>query len=306
MSTRYYIGIDLGGTNLKVGLFDTRYRCIDKAFLSTKRFHSRDFLVKAILVSVHDIIRGKKIALRRVAGIGIGLPGPVDFTRGVVHFFPNIPGWNNVPLKAILETRLRLPVSVDNDAKVMCVAEYRLGAARGAHSAICITLGTGVGGGIILDGKLYRGIDNAAGEIGHLPINEQGPHCNCGGIACLESYVGNQAIAHRVKKIFRRAIALEEVSRLAHHGDSRALRVWSEVAGHLGAALTAVVNLLNIECVVIGGGVANAGDVLFDRIREAVATRAMPVQARTVRIVPAALGADAGMIGAAMLPMLQR
>jgi len=183
----------------------------------------------------------------------------------------------------------------------MALAEHRLGAARGCRNAVCLTLGTGVGGGLILEGKLYRGSSYGAGEIGHMPINEKGPSCNCGGFACLEAYVGNRRIMRQVKAIFKKDIPLEEVSAMAYRGNKKAAALWEAVGSRLGCALTGVVNLLNPDCIVIGGGVASAGKILFDRARETILLRAMPVHARAVKVVGAQLGNDAGMIGAALL-----
>ena len=183
----------------------------------------------------------------------------------------------------------------------MTRAEYAAGAAAGFRNALCITLGTGVGGGIILNGSLYRGSDNAAGEIGHLPINESGPRCNCGGMACLETYVGNNRILHEAKKVFKRAISLEELSALAKKRNQAALAIWRSAGFHLATALCGVTNLLNLDALVIGGGVANAGPVLFTTIRRTIRRRSMSVQAKRVKVFKAKLGNDAGVIGAAML-----
>ncbi|MBN1913359.1 MAG: ROK family protein, partial [Candidatus Omnitrophica bacterium] len=187
------------------------------------------------------------------------------------------------------------------DAKLMCLAEHKLGRAKGALNALCLTLGTGVGGGIIAEGELYRGSDNAAGEVGHMPINSGGRRCNCGGRGCLEAYVGNRRIESEARKVFKRPVSLEELSHLANVRDRRALGVWRKAGKDLGVALCGVVNLLNPERIVIGGGVAQAGKVLFDKIKETVSQQAMGVQARRVRIVKSKLGKDAGLIGAAVM-----
>ena len=166
---------------------------------------------------------------------------------------------------------------------------------------MCLTLGTGVGGGIIINSKLYRGSGNASGEIGHVPLNEKGPRCNCGGTACLESYIGNKRIIKKAKRIFRRHISLEELSFLAKRKNKAAIKIWSEVGRHLGKALVGVVNLLSPDCVVIGGGVAAAGKILFERVKEVIRKQAMTVQSRHVKILSAKLGNDAGLIGAAIM-----
>jgi glucokinase len=298
---KFIIGIDLGGTNLKVALLDSKYRIRDKEVLSTKRFIRKDNLIAAIIDSINKIMKNNKLNRACILGVGLGLPGPVDVKRGIVHFFPNIPGWKEVSLKRTLEKRLKLPVSLDNDAKLMTLAEYRLGAAQGFKNAVCLTLGTGVGGGIIVEGKLYRGSSNASGEIGHLPINERGPQCNCGGEACLETYIGNNRIIKEAKKTFGRFISLEKLSALAKKQNKKARRIWQDVGRHLGIALVGVVNLLNPDCIVIGGGIAEVGEVLFDKVREVISGQAMYVQAQKVKIVKAKLGKNAGLIGAAIL-----
>jgi glucokinase len=294
------VAVDLGGTNLKVALFNLKYKLIEKQVFNTRQFRTKGVLIKAITNSVRNMLGHNGIGIRQVLGVGLGLPGPIDAQKGIVHFFPNIPGWKEVPLKQLLEKSLCLPVFLDNDANLMALAEYELGAARGSRFAICITLGTGVGGGLVFGGNLSRGKSNATGEIGHMPINEEGPRCNCGGTACLETYIGNDRIAAYARKLFKRDISLEELSRLAKRGDTRAIKVWSDVGRHLGAALVSVVNLLNLDCIVIGGGVANAGKVLFERIKEVIAQQAMRVQAEDVRVFRARLGSDAGLLGAAI------
>jgi len=301
MAKRFIIGIDLGGTNLKIAILGPKYKIRDKKVISTKRFTRKESLISAICDSINRIIENNKLKKTAILGIGLGLPGPIDKRRGLVHFFPNIPGWKEVNLKSILEKRLRLPVFLDNDAKLMCLAEYKLGSALGFKNALCMTLGTGVGGSIIISGSLYRGANNAAGEIGHLPINEKGPRCNCGGNGCLETYIGNNRIISEAKKMFKRNVSLEELSALAKRENKQAQSIWLKVGMHLGIALAGIVNLLNLDAIIIGGGVANAGQILFDKVRETVKKQAMSVQARHIKIFKAKLGSDAGLIGAAIL-----
>lgn len=301
MNKKFIIGVDLGGTNLKVALLDLKFSIRAKLVLSTRRFRKKEKLISAIVSSLSCIIANHNLKNRDVLGIGLGLPGPVNRKSGIVHYLPNIPGWKEVNLKKILEKKLKLPVLIDNDAKLMCLAEYRLGVARGFKNALCLTLGTGVGGGIIIEGGLYRGEDNAAGEIGHVPINEKGRKCNCGGRGCLESYIGNNRIIEDARKSFKRDISLEELSKLAKGRNSRALNIWLKVGRRLGVALTGVVNLLNPDVIVLGGGIANAGSILLNQVRDTVMNGAMSVQARRVRILKAKLGNDAGLIGAAIL-----
>lgn len=301
MRKKFIITVDLGGTNLKVALLNAKCAILSKEYFATEKFSGREALIRAITGAVDDMILSRRINKSAVLGIGVGVPGPVNYSCGIVHFFPNIPGWSEVPLRKILEERLGLPVLVDNDAKLMCLGEHRLGNARKSENALCITLGTGIGGGLIIGGELFRGKDNAAGEFGHLAVNEDGPRCNCGGRGCLESYIGNRRLLQKARRIFGRTIKLEEISSRAKRGNKKALAFWKDAGIHLGAALASAVNLLNLDTVVIGGGVANAGEIFFKEARRAVSRRAMRVQGRRVKIVRAGLGDDAGLIGAGLM-----
>jgi glucokinase len=299
--SKYIISIDLGGTNLKAGLLDLKYKIKKKRVLDTRKFPGKNGLIEAIALAINSIISDAGLKRSDCMGVGLGVPGPVDAEKGIVHFFPNIPGWREVRLASVLRKKTGLSVSLDNDAKMMARAEYGLGKGRGFKNVLCITLGTGVGGGIILNGKLHRGLDNAAGEFGHLPINEDGPLCNCGGRACLEAYVGNTRIMREGEKLFKRRISLEELSLLAYRNNKLALKVWRDAGKRLGIGLTAMVNVLNLDAIVIGGGVAQAGKVLFDKVKETIKERAMSVQSKRVKVFKAKLGKDAGLIGAAIL-----
>lgn len=301
MNRKFILGIDLGGTNLKIALLNLTFKVITKEIVSTKSFKKKKDLISVIIYSIEKIIQINNLNTKDILGAGLGLPGSIDVEKGIVHFFPNIPGWKEVNLKKILKDKLKLPVFLDNDANLMCLAEHRLGAARGLKNALCLTLGTGVGGGLIINNKLYHGSTFAAGEIGHMPINEYGPHCNCRGQACLEAYIGNSAILRDARKIFKRDIYLEELSALARRQNREAKGIWRKVGERLGIALTGVVNLLNLDAVIIGGGVAGAGRILFDAVKDTVKHRAMSVQAQHVRILKAKLGNDAGLVGAALL-----
>jgi glucokinase len=301
MLVRNIIAIDLGGTNLRIALLDNRLKIRARSVLSTRKFFNKSSLIEAISDSIETIISGNNLKRSDISGVGLGLPGPIDAKKGIVHFFPNIPGWRGVNLQRILQERTCLPVFLDNDAKLMALAEYKKGAARGFRNALCLTLGTGVGGGLIINGEIFRGSTNVTGEIGHLPINEDGPKCNCGGKACLEAYIGNNAILKEAKNKFHKRVSLEELSYLANKGDKLAKDIWQKVGRRLGIALSAVVNLLNPDCIVIGGGVANSGKILFQEVKKTILKRAMNVQARHVKVLPAVLGNDAGLIGAAIL-----
>ncbi|MDD5115759.1 MAG: ROK family protein [Candidatus Omnitrophica bacterium] len=301
MTGHFIIAIDLGGTNLKCALLDGALKIKAKSSFNTRSFNSKQKLIDGLAGSVNSFISELHVSGSSILGIGIGLPGPVDSLKGIVHFLPNISGWRKVGLKKILEQRLGLPVFIDNDAKLMALAEHEAGSARGYGNVLCLTLGTGVGGGLFINNLLYRGVDNAAGEIGHVPLNEHGPVCGCGSQACLESYIGNSRIIRRARRLFGPDVRLEDVSRLAREKNRKALAFWDDVGKKLGLALSGAVNLLNLEAVVIGGGVAGAGYVLFKSVRRTILERAMSVQAKRVKVLKAALGNDAGMIGAGYL-----
>ena len=301
MVKKFIIAIDLGGTNLKCALLDSNLKIKAKSSFGTKSFDNKHKLICGIIDSVDSFILNQKLKRSAILGVGIGVPGPVDELKGRVHYLPNIPGWHEVRLKKILEENAHLPVLIDNDAKLMTLAEHQAGAAKKYKNALCLTLGTGVGGGLIINNLLYRGPDNAAGEAGHFLLNEKGPRCGCGARGCLEAYVGNNKIIKDARKLFGSKITLENVSALARRNNPRAIKFWSQVGEKLGLALSGMVNLLNLEVVVIGGGVSYAGGALFKSIKRTILLRAMRMQAKRVRIVKAKLGIDAGIIGAGYL-----
>ncbi|HOW35765.1 MAG TPA: ROK family protein [Candidatus Omnitrophota bacterium] len=297
------LAIDVGGTNIKLGLVSPSGHILSRTNLPTTSFIRRkENLIGAVVSASRRIIAENRLNNKDVLGIGIGLPGLVDARHGTVEVLTNIPGWKNVPLKKIIESRLKIPAFVDNDANVVTLGEWRFGAGHGFKNMICITLGTGVGGGLVIDNTLYRGEGFSAGEIGHIPLNETGLKCNCGGYGCLETYIGNQRLLKRARIVFKdNDISLEEISRLASRKNRIALRFWKEVAVHLGNGLAGVVNLLNPRCIVIGGGISNAHQYLFKTIRETLLQRALRTPAGMVKIVKAKLGSDAGLIGAQVL-----
>jgi len=287
----YAIGIDVGGTNTKIALLNNKGKILYKRIIPTPC--EKAGLIGSICQEIKSLKNFKK-----VLGVGIGMPGPIDSLRGIVHYLPNIPGWHEVNLKRILEEACSLPVFIENDVNLMALAEFKFGAAQKGRNIICLTLGTGVGGGLIIEGKLYPGSSLTAGEIGHMPVALKGRRCACGGEACLERYVGNKEILDLAKKHFGVKITLEKLSSLAKGGNKKAIFIWQEVAEYLGLVLAGVVNLINPDTIVIGGGVANSGKVLFDRIRDVIQTRAMRIPKDKLHILKARLGSDAGVIGA--------
>lgn len=301
---KFIIGIDAGATNIKVGLIQANnYKIIYRTLLSTRNYKlKKENLIQAFIKVISLVLEKNRLSQKDILAVGFGLPGPIDSQKGIVHFLPNIPGWKGVPLKKILEGKLKIPVFVDNDVNLVTLAEWKLGAGKSIKNLLCITLGTGVGGGLVLDDKLYRGSHFLAGEIGHMPINEFGPVCNCGGRACLERYVGNRYILTASRKIFEsRDLTLEKLSLLSSRGNRAAIKIWQEVGRRVGIALAGAVNLLNLEMLIIGGGISAAGKPLLQAIRKTVLERSMPTQARQVKIVKSQLSQDAGILGAAIL-----
>jgi len=298
------LGIDFGGTTIKSGVVRDG-RIVEYGEIIDTLKHDAETLPGA-LFGVVDALRSKH---PDAAGIGVGLPGFVDSVNGIVHHLTNVPGWDDVPLARLLTDRTGLPAVLENDANAMAYGEWKYGAAQGARHCLCITLGTGVGGALILDGKLYRGAQLGAGEIAHASIDyrgKPGPYGNFGG---LEEYVGNQQIAERAVELYAAAgtprtkeeCMPKELDAAARAGDPVAKKVWEEVGDQLGAALANAIWLLNPDTIVVGGGVAKAGDLVLDPTRRSIEARTVKLFHENLRLVPAVLGNDAGIIGNAAL-----
>jgi len=312
---RCVIGIDLGGTNIRAALVDERGSVRQRHCLSTGAADGVDAVVSRLVEAARTIVSSSG---EEVEAIGIGAPGLVDPSRGVVRIPPNLPGWGEVPLASLIEGALGYPTRVGNDTNMVTLAEWMCGAGRGARHMVCLTLGTGVGGGLVLDSQLYLGARGAAAEIGHMTVEPQGPLCNCGNRGCLESLVGASAIAERARMAIERGegeemrrlsggdheqLTPEIVARAAECGDEAARRVLYDVGVYLGIALASIVNLLDPEIIVIGGGISHAGDLILEPARAAMEERAMRLEDRHVSVVPAALGDDGGVIGAALFAL---
>lgn len=317
MTERLALGVDFGGTNLRVALVSAKgdtVSVVSKRSFVTKRNARPAAFVEAVASASESLLKERGLARSRVKGVGLGVPGSVDPSRGVVYVLPNVPGWNNVRLKRFVERRLRLSATVDNDANAMAWGEFKFGAARGAESAVFVTLGTGVGGGLVLGKKLFRGRDFSAAEIGHVRYRTGGRRCACGAIGCIETELGRGQLIAKLREDIKRGRAkgmesflekhgglrLEAVTDAAARGNAYAKRFWAETGRTLGDFLAGICNLLNPESVVVGGGVAQAGPFLFGPLRAALRKNAFPRAAR-VRVSPARFGQDAGLIGAASL-----
>ena len=311
--SRYSVGVDLGGTNITIALVDMKGKIKNKVKISTQIDKNPNFVMKTIIENIKLII--KDIPLKQIIGIGVGAAGQIDHARGIIQFSPNL-HWRNVPIVREIKKKINLPVSLDNDANVACFGEFLFGAGRGAKHIICVTLGTGVGGGIIIDGKIYRGANGSAGEIGHITVHANGRKCNCGNHGCMEAYVGAPHIKERaIEKIKsgRHSIVVKLVNgslakitpkileEAALYKDRLALEIWEETGRYLGIGIASLINIFNPEKIVIGGGVANAGKFIFDPLCRTIQERALPIASQDTKVVRAKLGEEAGVIGAAML-----
>jgi glucokinase len=299
------VGVDFGGTSIKLGVCRGAELLDTDEPIPTQGHPGPEALIRVIA----DRIANLRAKHRDIAAIGVGVPGLVDFERGFIHILTNVPGWSHVPLKKILGDMSGLPVVVENDANAMAYAEWRHGAAKGLKNVVALTLGTGVGGGLILNNELYRGSHFSAGEIGQMSIDFDGVSGHYGNLGALEKYMGNNQIAEHAARRYAQAGLHKEAAQCmpkdmaeaAHAGDDIARQIWSEVADWLGTALANIAWLLNPDAFVIGGGVAQAGALLFDPLECKVKSMLSTVVWEGLRILPAKFSNEAGVIGNAAL-----
>jgi glucokinase len=303
--------VDLGGTHLRVALVDEEGRIHAQRKESTPKDTDAAGVVRALVKAVRACASEKGINASLIGAASIVVPGTVSKDNRMVLQVPNLPSLDNVALKPILEDQLGLPIVLENDANAAAIGEMWLGAACGLRSVICITLGTGVGGGIILDGELWRGADGSAGEIGHTAVDPfAGPRCKCGNRGCLEVFASATAIVRMAREelanrqdsvLLSEGLTAERVFNAGREGDELSLDVFKRMGTYLGVGIANLINLLNPEIIVIGGGVVD-GWKLFERhMRQEVAARAFPLTAERVRIMPSVCGDNAGLLGAARL-----
>jgi glucokinase len=312
MPPRRVIGVDAGGTKLLGGVVDDQlvvHHRVRRTWRGADRGETLDVFV--------DAVEEIRAAAPEVEAVGFGIPSLVS-PDGTSLWSNHLP-LDDVPFRDLMSERLGLPVYVDNDSNLALLAEHRRGAARGTRHALMIALGTGIGGGIVMDGRLYRGAGGAAGELGHLVVDLHGPDCpgDCPGHGCLEVLASGNAIGlegqaagellpdsalgHRLAA--GAAVSGEYVTELAHSGDEPAMQALATVGQRLGAGLTGLVNVFNPEVIVVGGGAVAAGDLLLGPARAVVAERALPPSAAAVQIVPAHFGDESGMVGAALFAL---
>lgn len=310
------IGIDVGGTNVKIALVDGEGKIIYSNSVPTYAQMGYEYTVNNIKQAIRDLMKETNTDTKEIEGIGFDFPGQVDYKTGVVKLAPNIPGWINVPIAQMIEEEFNIPTRIDNDVRCAALGELKFGAGKGCENFVCITVGTGIGSGLVINGQLVRGAANAAGEIGHIKLQMNGgPICGCGDTGCLEAFASGPSIVAMAQEYlkggkstkFREMAGADGeitpyiVAKAAEAGDPVAKRIFEIVGTYIGMGLVSVINLLNPEKVIIGGGVAAAGDLLLDPIRKTIKERAMVVAGNSVEIVPAELGNSAGVIGASML-----
>ncbi|MGZ8413524.1 MAG: ROK family protein [Gemmatirosa sp.] len=322
---RFVIGVDLGGTNIVVGAMpEDGSREIGVRSQPTQSEQGPDAVVDRICEMIEAVIADTQAAegVGREAflGVGVGAPGPLDRERGVVVVAPNL-GWKNLPLRALIAERVGLDATLDNDANCATLGEWWTGAARGGRNVVGITIGTGIGGGLILDGRLYHGASDVAGEIGHTTIDSNGRRCKCGNYGCLEAYTSGPNIALRAREALESGersilpdlvggqlelITAATVYEASERGDALAREVVRDTARFLGAGIANLLNVFNPDVVVIAGGVTQAGEALFEPLRAEVRRRAFKPAVDACRIVPGTLPGTAGVVGAVATFLQQR
>lgn len=306
------LGVDMGGTDVKFGLVDSNGKVVRKAKHPTQPELGPERVMELIAKHARELAGGDQ-----VAAFGMGVPGPMNSREGILYEPPNLAGWVNVPVGDILKRHLNMPVFVNNDANAAAFGEFWVGAGLEANTMILFTLGTGVGGGIILDGELYTGPDDTAGELGHMIIDVNGPKCGCGNNGCLEA----MASATAVRRMVLEARAAERETLIdvpdgqeeefgakivydaAVKGDQLAMEIWTGVGRALGIAAATCINMLNPDMIVYGGAVAGAGEYIMKPLRETAIANSFKKPGERAKICTATLGPDAGIIGAAGLAM---
>ena len=306
--------LDLGGTNIKTALVDRSGAIVARDHRPTEAHGGSRHVIGRMAEAIGDLCSSTGISVTTLGGVGVGFAGPLNPEEGVVYHAPNLPGWSRVSLRARLEKSLGLPVVIENDANAWTLGEFRFGAGRGLSHMVCLTLGTGLGAGIISDGRLLHGARGLAAELGHMTIDAQGMRCSCGNRGCLELYASAPAVVRAVRRHLRggvssnvMALAADDpggltarvVSQAARQGDRPAQAALEDVGRALGVGIANIVNILNPEMVVIGGAVVGAGRYILEPARKEAKRRAFRGATERLKIVRAKLGEDAGMLGAA-------
>jgi len=305
---------DIGGSKILTAIFTGNGEIQSRNIIQTGADEGVEAVIERLVRAIGRHLEDSNLEQSNLSGINIACAGGVDSERGVVVTpSPNLPGWHDVPLRDVIEARFGVTTTVLNDASAAALGEHRYGVGKGVNNLVFISLGTGIGGGIIVDGHLYQGASGAAGELGHMTIDANGPTCGCGNIGCLEMFASGKAIVREAIKRIRDGrkssltevvdgktedITVETIAAAAKGGDSLALEVLARASHYLGVGLVNMVNIFNPEMIIIGGGMADIGGLLLEPAREMVKKRAFGISARAVNIVTAGLGNEAGIYGA--------
>ena len=315
MTARCTIGIDLGGTNIKGGVLDASGTLVHRCSIETQAERGFEHVFARLVRLVEDLIRDAGLAKSDVAAIGYGTPGPLSHKKGIVYASANLPGWKNIRLRERFSAATGLPVTLDNDANVAAFGEFVAGAGRGVRDMVMLTLGTGIGGGVIVNGELVRGALENAAEIGHMIAVPDGRACPCGQRGCLERYGSANAVAERLVEAVQagensslkagleagETITSVEVAQAARAGDPLAARIWDETCYYLAIGCVSLQHVLNPARVLLAGGLIGAGEQLLGPVREHFHRQTWRLAEDFPQIELATLGGDAGIIGAAAL-----
>lgn len=305
---KYIIGIDLGGTKISGAISDKDGRILKITTIETLAAQGPAVVIGRIKDVIRGLMKYAKVTSEEVTGIGIGSPGPLDPKKGIIVDAANLPGFVNMPLVAPIEDEFKIKTYIENDANATALGELWFGAGRGCKNFVYITVSTGVGCGIIINGDIYQGHTYNAGEVGHTTVEPDGPKCNCGNYGCLEALASGPAIARIAKERMAKGedsmlkscvkVTAKEVFDAAAKGDKLSGEVVNYCMNYLGIGMANVVALLDPEKIIIGGGVSKAGAVVFDTVRKTIDKRCFKIMAQGVKVVPAELGTDAGVVGA--------
>ena len=310
---KYAIGVDLGGTNIKIGIVSAKGRLIKSISIKTEADCGPKKVITNIIKGIEMVLVKNKL---KIQGIGIGCPGVVSIKRGMVENAPNLPGWKNVKLGPIIKEKFGYKVHLENDANAAAIGELIFGAGKKFDSFVMVTLGTGVGGGIVFNNKIFRGEYGAAGEIGHISIDVNGPKCNCGSTGCIEAYAGNSYLKEQIRSELKNypdslvwkliqndlsKVSPRFIQAASEKKDAYARFVINRMGKQLGTALASLSNLLDISTFIIGGGVAGFGKQLFDSTRKTISERVLLSLRQRVLVIPAKLQNEAGIKGASSL-----
>jgi glucokinase len=298
----FYIGMDLGGTTFKALAVTPDGSILGRIQQDTHAEQGPQAVVRRMVDAIRQLQAEVETPSQQLVAIGLGVPGIVDLPAGIVRRSPNLPGWKDFDLRVAVRQHLEVPVAIENDANAAVLGEMWLGAGRGTQHFLMLTLGTGVGGGVVIGGNILHGSRGYGGELGHTVVDPNGPVCGCGSRGCLEQYASGTAIARLAKPSYG-ATTAKDVALAARRGEPQALEVYRQVGQYLGIACASFANLFNPECLAIGGGAANAFDLFSDAMQTTMRQRTFVEVYQSLRLVPAQCGTDAGGFGAAYQAM---